>query len=49
MPAPARVVSDLANSPVDFCSEQPAVAGLVGPHEVGGVTETSICCPISFR
>ena len=30
------VVSDRANSPADFCSEQPAAAGPVGAHEVGG-------------
>ena len=30
------VVSDWANSPVDFCSEQPAAAGPAGAHEVGG-------------
>ena len=30
------VVSDWANSPVDFCSEQPAAAGPAGTHEVGG-------------
>ena len=27
MPPPARVASDSTNSPVDFCSEQPAIAG----------------------
>ena len=27
MPPPARVASDSTNSPVDFCSEQPATAG----------------------
>ena len=33
----AGVVSDKTNSPADFCNEQPAVAGMVGTHEVGGV------------
>jgi len=31
------VVSDWANSPVDFCCEQPAAAGPAGAHEVGGI------------
>ena len=36
-PLAAGVVSDKTNSPADFCNEQPAVAGMVGTHEVGGV------------
>ena len=38
-PLAAGVGSDYANSPVDFCSEQPAAAGVVGAHDgvVGGV------------
>ena len=36
-PLAAGVVSDRTNSPVDFCNEQPAAAGMVGTHEVGGV------------
>ena len=38
-PLAAGVGSDYANSPVDFCSEQPAAAGVVGARSegVGGV------------
>ena len=38
-PLAAGVESDYANSPVDFCSEQPAAAGVVGARSegVGGV------------
>ena len=36
-PLAAGVVSDRTNSPGDFCNEQPAAAGMVGAHEVGGV------------
>ena len=36
-PLAAGVVSDRTNSPGDFCNEQPAAAGMVGTHGVGGV------------
>ena len=42
-PLSAGVVSDRTNSPGDFCNEQPAAAGMVGAHEVGGVVlQTSV-------
>ena len=41
-PLAAGVVSDRTNSPGDFCNEQPAAAGMVGAHEVGGVVLNTV-------
>ena len=48
-PLAAGVVSDRTNSPGDFCNEQPAAAGMVGAHEVGGVVLQAETTPASSR
>ena len=48
-PLAAGVVSDRINSPGDFCNEQPAAAGMVGAHEVGGVVLQTASTSASSR
>ena len=48
-PLAAGVVSDRTNSPGDFCNEQPAAAGMVGTHEVGGVVLQTASTSASSR